>query len=298
MNDMQTYRPILIASLTLLAACARPVADFTYSGHDKPVPAEVRFQNRSHHAKAWVWDFGDGTTSTESDPTHTYSLSGNYTIVLTATQGPRTARMEKTVQITAPVPCLVEINTPYGRMVAELSNETPLHRDNFMNLVEQHFYDSLLFHRVIRGFMIQGGDPNSRNATPDARLGSGGPGYQIDAEFRDDLVHIKGAIAAARTGDQVNPKKKSSGSQFYIVQGNTVTEAALDQIEARKGFRYTPQQREEYLSLGGTPHLDRDYTVFGRIVEGLEVIDKIAAARTLPGDRPEEDVWMTMRVIK
>lgn len=295
---MQHFVSIMAMATLLLASCAKPIADFTYTGQDAPVPCTVQFANQSRHANTWFWEFGNGETSSEANPSTTYTLSGNYTIALTASKGDNIHRMEKTIQITAPEPCLVEIQTPYGNMLAELSNETPLHRDNFMHLVEQQFYDSLLFHRVIRNFMIQGGDPNSKGAGPNARLGSGGPGYQVDAEFRDDMIHTKGAIAAARTGDQVNPQKKSSGSQFYIVQGNRVSDSILDQIEANKGFRYTSEQRDAYKRLGGTPHLDRDYTVFGHIIEGMDVIDKIAAARTRPGDRPEEDVWMIMRVVK
>ncbi len=293
--NIQSY---LVITLLVLTSCAKPIADFTYTGQEEPVPAAVNFSNLSRNADTWFWEFGNGDTSTELNPTYTYTLSGNYTIALSASKGDNTHRMEKTIQITAPVPCLVEIQTPYGNMIAKLSNDAPLHRDNFMHLVEQQFYDSLLFHRVIRGFMVQGGDPNSKGAGPDARLGSGGPGYQIDAEIKPELVHIKGAMAAARTGDSVNPQRKSSGSQFYIVQGNKVSNGVLDQIEAKKGFRYTSEQREAYLANGGTPHLDQDYTVFGQIIEGLDVIDKIAAAKTRPGDRPEDDVWMIMKVVK
>ena len=200
------------------------------------------------------------------------------------------------VQITAPERCLVEIETDFGTMTAELYNSTPKHRDNFIKLAEEGYYNDLLFHRVINGFMIQGGDPNSRNAPAGQMLGSGGPNYQIPAEFVDTLAHVKGALAAARTN---NPEKKSSGSQFYIVQGGgPVNEQMLNQIEASKGFHYTPEQREQYQSLGGTPFLDRDYTVFGRVIKGLEVIDKIAATQTSAGDRPVKDVKMKMRVIK
>jgi peptidyl-prolyl cis-trans isomerase B (cyclophilin B) len=183
-------------------------------------------------------------------------------------------------------------------MTLKLSDETPQHRDNFIKLAEEGYYDGLIFHRVINGFMIQGGDPNSRNAAPGAQLGSGGPGYQVPAEFVDDLVHVKGAIAAARTGDNVNPQKMSSGSQFYIVHGKPMTEQELTMMESRKGIRYTPAQREAYLTHGGTPFLDRDYTVFGQVIEGLEVIDKIAASATDRGDRPKEDITMKIVVIK
>ena len=193
-------------------------------------------------------------------------------------------------------PCLIEIVTDYGTMVVQLSDATPLHRDNFIKLAEEGYYDSLLFHRVIDGFMIQGGDPNSKNAAPGAPLGMGGPGYQVPAEFVDDLVHVKGAIAAARTGDNVNPEKKSSGSQFYIVHGNPVEDGMLDMIEMRKGFKYTDEQRAAYKELGGTPFLDRDYTVFGRVVSGLEVIDAIARVQKDQRDRPLKDVRMYIKV--
>jgi cyclophilin family peptidyl-prolyl cis-trans isomerase len=296
---MSTRYLLFLGAISLLiSSCARPVADFTWSGQDDPAPSEIRFENQSKHATEYYWEFGDGSTATDPHPIHTYSLSGNYTIALVALNKNKKTRMEKTIQITAPEPCLVEVNTPYGKMIIQLSDETPLHRDNFMKLVEEHFYDSLLFHRVIRGFMIQGGDPGSKGASPQARLGSGGPGYQVDAEFRTSLAHTKGALCAARMGDGANPQKKSSGSQFYIVQGNKATDAILDGIEARKGFRYTAEQREQYKKVGGTPQLDQDYTVFGMVIEGVDVIDQIANAKTLPGDRPEQDVWMTMRLIK
>jgi peptidyl-prolyl cis-trans isomerase B (cyclophilin B) len=192
---------------------------------------------------------------------------------------------------------MVEITTPFGKMVVELSDKTPLHRDNFIKLVEEGFYEDLLFHRVIDGFMLQGGDPESRGAAPNAMLGSGGPGYQIPAEFDQELAHVKGALAAARTGDAVNPERKSSGSQFYIVSGRPVSNEDLDGMQNRKGITYSSSTREAYLRDGGVPFLDADYTVFGQVVEGMDVIDKIAAAKTNGRDRPTEDITMKMRVI-
>jgi peptidyl-prolyl cis-trans isomerase B (cyclophilin B) len=180
-------------------------------------------------------------------------------------------------------------------MIAEIFDSTPLHQDNFVKLVEQSYYDSLLFHRVIQGFMIQGGDPDSRNAPPSKTLGSGGPNYTVKAEFLDSLAHVKGALAAARTN---NPQKRSSGSQFYIVQGKPVTEQMLNQQEGKSGFRYPSHVREMYLENGGTPFLDQGYTVFGRVIEGLEVIDRIAAQPTTTADRPAEDIWMVIRLIR
>lgn len=189
---------------------------------------------------------------------------------------------------------LVKISTPYGDMIVKLYNGTPLHRDNFIKLVKNHYYDSLLFHRVINGFMIQGGDPDSRNAVPGQMLGNGGPGYDIPAEFRKEYFHKKGALAAAREPDQVNPEKASSGSQFYIVQGRKWTNMELNQMEQRMGHLIPWEQKEVYMNLGGTPHLDGNYTVFGEVIDGMDVIDKIAAVKTDQNDRPLKDVRMSM----
>ncbi len=192
----------------------------------------------------------------------------------------------------------VQISTPFGDMILELYNETPLHRDNFIKLVEEGFYDKTLFHRVIENFMIQGGDPHSRDAAPGERLGVGGPGYTIPAEFIPGKFHHKGAVAAARQGDQANPRRESSGSQFYIVQGRVVPAQELDIIEERAGKVFTNEQRRVYTTEGGTPHLDDTYTVFGRVISGMEVIDKIAAVQTDGANRPLEDVRVTMKVIR
>ena len=192
----------------------------------------------------------------------------------------------------------VKIETSYGDMVVKLYNETPLHRDNFIKLVKEGTYDGLIFHRVINQFMIQGGDPKSRDAKPGQMLGDGELGYTIPAEFVPGLYHKKGALAAARQGDEVNPQKASSSCQFYIVQGTTWDANRLKMVEQRMGKSFTPEQAEVYATLGGTPFLDGDYTVFGEVVEGMEVIDKIAAVQCGPMDRPIEDVKMKMSIIK
>ncbi len=248
----------------------------------------------------------------------------------------------------------VIIETPFGNMKAVLYNETPQHRDNFIKLAQAGFFDSLLFHRVINKFMIQGGDPESRQAPQGKMLGNGGPGYDIPAEFNRNLYHQKGALAAAREGDQVNPEKKSSGSQFYIVMGQPVTAQQLIQTEERINFpirrdlvmnylnnpansairqkadslqriqnydelnamlsqiaaqlddeyqkqdlfRYSPDMIKTYTTLGGTPHLDQGYTVFGQIIEGLNIIDSIAAVKTDRNDRPLTDVKMVIKPVK
>ncbi len=260
-----------------------------------------------------------------------------------------TAQKKKTNPL-EPAERIVQITTDYGVMKVKLYNETPKSRDNFVKLVQDGFYDSLLFHRVIKDFMIQGGDPESKHAAPGVMLGNGDVGYTIPAEFNDSLFHRKGALCAARTE---NPEKAGSGCQFYIAQGKTYTDAELDQFEHNinngtrmqgafteiindpanaalketfvrlqqsnqrdslnalvestiqpminakvKPFKYSPAQREIYKTIGGVPHLDQGYTVYGEVIEGMDVIDKIGAVQTAPGDRPVTDVRMTMKVIK
>ena len=194
----------------------------------------------------------------------------------------------------------VEVVTNFGTMIIRLSDSTPLHRDNFLKLVKQEYYDSLLFHRVINRFMIQGGDPDSKRAEPRATLGNGSPGYRVPAEFRTTLFHKKGTIAAAREGDDINPEKASSGSQFYIVHGRVFTNGAMDTLETGrlKGRKFTTEERQVYSTIGGTPHLDQNYTVFGEVIKGLDIVDKIAVVTTskddMDRDRPLEDI----RIIK
>jgi cyclophilin family peptidyl-prolyl cis-trans isomerase len=192
----------------------------------------------------------------------------------------------------------VLISTSYGDIKIRLYDETPLHRDNFIKLVSEGYYDGTLFHRVISQFMIQGGDPDSKGAKPDAILGNGGPSYTIPAEFISKYFHKKGAIAAAREPDNVNPNKASSGSQFYIVQGKKFTDAELDIVTTRTGHAFTKEEREVYKTVGGAPHLDGSYTVFGEVYEGIDVVDKIAAVKTGFADRPVEDVKMTVKIIE
>lgn len=244
----------------------------------------------------------------------------------------------------------VLIETRLGDIKIKLYNETPLHRDNFIKLVKEGYYNDLLFHRVIKDFMIQGGDPDSKKAPSEKMLGSGGPGYTIPAEILyPALFHKKGALAAARQGDEVNPRKESSGSQFYIVAGNVYSEGKLKgleqqltQMKERNIFNrlvaehrneimqlrknrdqeglmslqdsltnrtheilmeegpvmFTPEQIEAYTSVGGTPHLDGEYTVFGEVVDGLDVVDKIQAVTTGKADRPQKDITMRMKIIE
>lgn len=245
----------------------------------------------------------------------------------------------------------VMISTDYGIIKIKLYNETPLHRDNFIKLVKEHYYDSLLFHRVIQNFMIQGGDPDSKNAPPFIELGNGGPGYTIPAEFNPKLFHKKGVLAAARDGDLENPKQASSGSQFYIVQGRVYTDSELKIQEKRitkmklfneivnreenkallqiykkhvntinldstkyvndsinklverelpnvKPYTFSEEQMKAYTTIGGTPHLDGSYTVFGEVVEGWEVIDEIAKQSVDKNARPITNIRMKISIIQ
>ena len=200
----------------------------------------------------------------------------------------------------------VAILTTKGTILIRLSDSTPFHRDNFLLLGKRGYYDSLLFHRVIRNFMIQSGDPDSRNGHPGKPMsqgGSGGPGYTIPAEFRSTLFHKRGALGAARTGDDVNPARASSGSQFYIVQGKRFTDTQLDSVETfrLKGRKIPASQRAVYRDIGGAPHLDQHYTVFGEVIEGMDVVDSIAAVRTsgAPLDRPLAEVRiLNMKLVR
>lgn len=241
----------------------------------------------------------------------------------------------------------VKITTSLGDIIVRLYDETPLHRDNFIKLVEEHYYDGTLFHRVIKDFMIQGGDPNSKGAPAGMQLGTGGPGYTIDAEIKPDFFHKRGALAAARQGDEVNPERKSSGSQFYIVWGQIYNEQQMNQMSKQLQMQqmqtvfnrmarehhdeimqmrrdrnraalqelqdklvalaeaevkanpasFTAEQTEAYTTIGGTPHLDGQYTVFGEVTEGLDIVEKIQQTATAFGDRPKEDITMKMEIV-
>jgi len=184
------------------------------------------------------------------------------------------------------------MSTEFGDVTILLYNSTPKHRDNFMKLVNEGFYTDLLFHRVIQSFMIQGGDPKSKDATRDMLLGGGGPGYTIDAEI--GAPHIRGAVAAARTA---NPKKESSGCQFYIVTGKRITPQELLQTELAKKIKYNDVQKKLYLEQGGYPSLDMEYTVFGEVVSGMDIVDKISMSPADERDRPLKDVKMTIKMI-
>ena len=189
----------------------------------------------------------------------------------------------------------VLLETTAGNIRIALFDETPLHRDNFLKLVKEHVYDSLLFHRVIKDFMIQSGDLHSKHAQPGQRLGSGDYNYTVEAEFRlPKLFHRRGMVAMAREGDRGNPERRSSACQFYIVWGKVYNDARLMKVQERLDttahVQLTPEMQEVYKTVGGVPHLDGQYTVFGEVVEGLDVVDRIQQSATDPNDRPLEDI--------
>lgn len=241
----------------------------------------------------------------------------------------------------------IKIQTSLGDIVVKLYDETPLHRDNFLKLAKEGYYDGTIFHRVIKNFMIQGGDPDSKNPQPNAQYGTGGPDYTVEAEIKPTLFHKRGALAAARTGDEVNPERRSSGSQFYIVWGDVYKESQMAQLskqmeqmaqqsifgrlaaenkakimdlrrnrdregllalqdeliakakeEAKNVGGLSEEQKQIYSTVGGTPHLDGQYTVFGEVTEGLDIVEKIQSVQTLRGDRPAEDIVMKMIVVE
>lgn len=193
----------------------------------------------------------------------------------------------------------VRIETSQGVVTVALFDETPIHRDNFLKLVREGYYDGLLFHRVIRDFMIQSGDPNSRNAAPGQKLGEGGPGYTLPAEIRwPDLYHYRGVLAAAREGDDANPERRSSGSQFYIVWGRKLPPLRLKQAQAQLdeltdgAIQMNEDQRNTYELEGGTPHLDGQYTIFGEVIDGLKIVKEIQKVQTDSNDRPLTDIFI------
>lgn len=197
----------------------------------------------------------------------------------------------------------VKIHTTLGDIVVRLYDETPIHRDNFVKLAKEGFYDGTLFHRVIKDFMIQGGDPRSKGAAANEMLGGGDTGYTLPAEIRDSICHKRGALAAAREGDRTNPERRSSGSQFYIVWGRKFSPRQMEYLSERMQREHpgsgglSPRQQHIYATYGGTPHLDGQYTVFGEVTEGLDVVEKIQGVATNVADRPLEDIVMSMEVL-
>lgn len=297
---------LIISVFTILfTACTKKQeVDFSFELPKETSPVEITFNNKTTGATSYYWDFGDGYTSTEVNPKHTFNFWGTYNITLSAyNDAGEVVNQTKPITLRKPERRIIEIETDYGVMKAELFNFTPKHRDNFIKLAEEGYYDGLLFHRIMQGFMVQGGDPDSRDAGAGQMLGQGDPGYTIPAEIVPGAYHFKGALAAARQPDQVNPNKESSGSQFYIVQGTPHTPQQLQQYvdgKSQRGIRvtYSQPQVDYYGAQGGSPVLDMEYTVFGQVTEGLHILDQIATVPTGAANRPVRDLKMKVRVIK
>ncbi|MFZ1705596.1 MAG: peptidylprolyl isomerase [Saprospiraceae bacterium] len=276
--------------LILFSGCSNPRAMFEIEAKKLVAPTNIPLKNTSKGADKFLWDFGNGSYSTDQNPSIIYRFSGNYKLQLTAFRKDKSSTISKEIQVLAPDNCLVHIETNKGSMLVNLLNETPKHQDNFIKLVENDFYENTMFHRVISGFMIQGGDPDSKGASQSIRLGNGGPGYTISNEIHTNHFHIKGALAAARMSDDINPNKESSGSQFYLVQGRILDSENLEIFEAQKNIYYNEKYKNIYQTLGGAPQLDMEYTVFGQLIEGFEVLDLISSTPTDLNDRPKEDI--------
>lgn len=279
-------------SVIFLASCSSPDATFVanLTAPDGPKD-EISFTNRSVNCEAYVWHFGDGETSTEANPAHKYNKFGDIQIILEGKKGTSVDRDTQYINIPEPPRKKVKIETEFGVMIAELFNSTPLHRENFLKLAEASYYDGLLFHRVMDAFMVQGGDPDSRDAEPQKMLGVGGPGYTIPEEYGER--HYKGRLAAARRPTN----SASSGSQFYLVEGKPYSSIELMNVASQYKLTYTEEEKKNYQVLGGTPFLDQQYTVFGQVIEGIEVIDKISAVDVNSANRPLEDIKMKVSIV-
>ena len=295
---------LTLAFAVIFTACKeKPTSNFNFEIPTGEAPAEITFQNASENADSYFWDFGDGTSSMEINPTHKYNFSGTYNVTLISYKEDEEIRSTKSFTLREAAKRIVEIETEFGIIKAELYNFTPKHRDNFIKLAEEGYYDGTLFHRIMQGFMIQGGDPDSKTAKAGQPLGTGGPGYTIPAEIIPGAYHYKGALAAARQPDNVNPEKASSGSQFYIVQGTPLQQHQIEQYARQKahlGVNYSPAQSQYYSTQGGAPILDMNYTVFGQVIDGMHLIDKLGAVHVNPAlnHRPLKDIKMKIRVVK
>lgn len=279
-------------ALALLFSCGTPEANFSAdyaTGEENPTT--LTFTNLSSNSDSYTWYFGDGTTSDVESPTHEFQVFGNVMVVLEARKGTSVTRDTNYVNIPEPPRKKVMIETPMGNMVAELFNTTPVHRENFLKLVSSGFYDGLLFHRIMDNFMVQGGDPDSRDATPGQPLGLGDPGYTLQPEIRE--LHYKGALAAARKPTQM----ESSGSQFYIVEGKPYSSIELANVGSQYGITYNEAHKKKYADVGGTPFLDNQYTVFGQIIKGIEVLDDLSIVSVDGANRPLEDLRMKITVV-
>ena len=278
-------RSILFFTILLLAtACSKPVANFLVEG-DTQLIFPITFKNISTNAEKYTWKVDDKIVSEDVDLQYYFYESGRHSVQLIATKGHKSVSEANDVFIDPPSTCLVLLKTNYGNMTLSLNEETPMHLQNFVDMVNSGYYEGVIFHRVMDGFMIQGGDDKLRKTRfkgiiPDV----------IQPEINNSLYHTRGALAAARMPDEINPGKNSSSTQFYIVDGRSVDEDKLKDTESSKLINYSDEQIEGYLSNGGAPQLDGEYTVFGLLVDGFDVLEAISVVKTNERDKPLEEV--------
>ncbi|MBT8232553.1 MAG: peptidylprolyl isomerase [Saprospiraceae bacterium] len=269
----------------LATACSKPVANFLIEEDKVQIAESVSFVNSSQGAETFVWSINGDVQSNEKDFKNTFYESGRHTIGLKAIKGSDISEKTSDVFITAPQECKVFIKTNFGNLILGLYEETPIHLNNFVDLVENGFYDGIKFHRIMDGFMIQGGDVKTRDKSFNGTYQS-----EIHAEINSHAYHVRGALAAARMPDEINPDKKSSGTQFYIVDGRNIDIDNLRDTESSKLIDYSEEQIAQYLENGGAPQLDGEYTVFGYLIEGYDVLDKISGVETDEKNKPLEEV--------
>jgi cyclophilin family peptidyl-prolyl cis-trans isomerase len=278
-----------VVSSILLSSCTKVIVDFTMEINNNEAPAKYKFENKTSQAERFEWNFGDGLTSNEVSPQHVFIRSGKYEVTLNAFNKSKKKSIKKQILISPPERCLIELKTTEGNMILELSDATPKHREHYLMLADKGIVDSTLFHRVIGGFMIQGGDLGTKpNLTNDQRRENISINKtKLYPEIVDTLIHVKGSLAAARMPDEINPQKLSSPTQFYIVQGSSLNEAM---VKKSRGNATPSSIIEKYLDKGGSPQLDGEYTVFGKVIQGIEVLDIISNTPTDNDNRPIKEV--------
>lgn len=268
-----------------MSACAKPISDFKILSENQVAPTHIEFKNLSTGSENYIWKVDSEVVSDSTHLNHLFLSSGRHTIELVSSKGSKESKSHQDLFIEAPTECLVHILTNYGPLVVSLSDETPRHRDNFLQLVNSSFYDGIKFHRIINGFMIQAGDPKTNLASQKIKYPK-----EIEQEIDNKLLHYRGALAAARLPDNINPTKASSGTQFYIVEGQQLTAKAIEEYGYSRLEDYTEEQKLKYLEKGGAPQLDGEYTVFGQLIDGYDTLDKISNVKTDKSNKPIEPV--------
>lgn len=270
---------------TLLSACAKPISQFRTVSTDFTAPATIEFENLSTGADSYAWKVDSQYISDSNNFNHIFLSSGRHTIELVSSTGSKENISSQDIFIQAPSECLVYMMTSLGPLLFSLSDKTPIHRDNFLDLIASSYYDGIKFHRVINGFMIQAGDPKTNDISQKISHKK-----EIQEEINTGLMHYKGALAAARMPDNINPDRASSGTQFYVVEGQSLTAEAIEKHGYSKLFDYTEEQKLKYIQEGGAPQLDGEYTVFGHLIDGYDTLEAISNAATDSRDNPIDPI--------